>query len=29
MLLDAYRQRDAAAALAIQKDHLLLPISMT
>ncbi|HSK97823.1 MAG TPA: GntR family transcriptional regulator [Euzebyales bacterium] len=27
-LLDAYRQRDAAAALAIQKDHLLLPISM-
>jgi len=28
-LLDAYRRRDAAAALAIQAEHLLLPVDMT
>jgi DNA-binding GntR family transcriptional regulator len=28
-LLDAYRRRDAATALAIQMEHLRLPVSMT
>jgi DNA-binding GntR family transcriptional regulator len=28
-LLDAYRRRDATTALAIQMEHLRLPVSMT